>query len=879
MNRAIVTFTFFLFGISCYAQTEIKGKVLDNKKRNPIVAATVILHPVGLQDILTYGTTGEDGSFVLKKAGLPDTVVISVRSMNTEPFSKIIKSNIDFVELNVTEKAIALNEVIVKPVKIRQKGDTLNYSVSSFVDVTDKSIGDVLKKLPGIQVLSSGKILYQNKAISKFYIEGLDMLRGKYGIATNNIDASKVATVQVLENHQPIKVLKDMEIPEEAAINLKLKESAKGAFFATVQPGLGLPLWLFNNELVGMRFTRKQQNMLVFKDDNTGRDIAQELVSFYDNTRNVGVNFLSVSKPGTPLINKQHFLFNNANVVSMNNLYVINKDMTLTGNLNFLHDKQTQNGFSERQIFLTNGQKVTIVEDAQNQLLKRELEGNLVWESNLENKYLSNKLRAIGKWNNENSMLLPSSSSQNNQSLQSSQINISNDFEYMFKRHRQQYRIGAYAGYVSQPVSLSSSPSSLAEIVMNNPLVDSVMLQDVRYRQFSSNAYFSGGFGEKFIISYKAQIFTNIYRLHTQMYNDLNRNIPLIADSLQNDLSRNEFGGILSTSISYKFSSSLYGTITIPFEYVWMQRKDLNHNLNKNKGYTLFSPFLQLNYIISPRIKLFIIANHNQSIGGIQEDYSGYIMGNYRSVKRTGLIQSENRSTFGSISMDYKNPFTAFFGGLYFSFSNNWTNILRDYRYNGIYANEDGIYHPNSSNTVRGNLSLGKNVDAICSDLKLHVGFLYFNGLTLNQGEITKFSTQSWNISPSVSSEITKWLIIKYNADYRQSLQVISEEKKPMIHNFRQNITTSIIPIKILILSLSFNHYYNSALSVNTKSAWFGNIGLKYIMKKVEIMIDWTNIFNTRQFITSSYSNVMSYYAQYVMRPTEVLLRVKFKLL
>lgn len=363
------------------------------------------------------------------------------------------------------------------------------------------------------------------------------------------------------------------------------------------------------------------------------------------------------------------------------------------------------------------------------------------------------------------------------------------------------------------------------------------------------------------------------------MYNDLNRNIPLIADSLQNDLSRNEFGGILSTTISYKFSSSLYGTITIPFEYVWMQRKDLNHNLNKNKGYTLFSPFLQLNYIISPRIKLFIIANHNQSIGGIQEDYSGYIMGNYRSVKRTGLIQSENRSTFGSISMDYKNPFTAFFGGLYFSFSNNWTNILRDYRYNGIYANEDGIYHPNSSNIFRGSLSLGKNVDAIRADLKLHVGFLFSNGLTLNQGEITKFSTQSWNISPSVSSEITKWLIIKYNADYRQSLQVISEEKKPMIHNFRQNITTSIIPIKTLILSLSFNHYYNSALSVNTKSAWFGNIGLKYIMKKVEIMIDWTNIFNTRQFITSSYSNVMSYYAQYVMRPTEVLLRVKFKLL
>lgn len=98
------------------------------------------------------------------------------------------------------------------------------------MDETDRSIGDVLKKLPGVQVLSSGQILYQNKAISKFYVEGLDLLKGKYGIATQNIEAKNVASVQVLENHQPIKALKDMEIPEEAAINLKLKQSALGAF-------------------------------------------------------------------------------------------------------------------------------------------------------------------------------------------------------------------------------------------------------------------------------------------------------------------------------------------------------------------------------------------------------------------------------------------------------------------------------------------------------------------------------------------------------------------------------------------------------------------------------------------------------------------------
>jgi len=137
--------------------------------------------------------------------------------------------------------------------------------VGSFLDETDRSIGDVLKKLPGIQVLSSGQILYQNKPISKFYVEGLDLLKGRYGIATQNVEAKNVAAVQILENHQPIKALKDMEIPSTAAINLKLKQSALGAFFATAQVGAGLPSMLVSNELVGMRFTRAQQNMLVYK--------------------------------------------------------------------------------------------------------------------------------------------------------------------------------------------------------------------------------------------------------------------------------------------------------------------------------------------------------------------------------------------------------------------------------------------------------------------------------------------------------------------------------------------------------------------------------------------------------------------------------------
>lgn len=84
-------------------------------------------------------------------------------------------------------KNIELKEVTIKAQKTRQRGDTLVYSVATFAKDDDRSIGDVLKKMPGIQVAEDGKITYNGTPINKFYIEGKDLLQGRYGLATNGV--------------------------------------------------------------------------------------------------------------------------------------------------------------------------------------------------------------------------------------------------------------------------------------------------------------------------------------------------------------------------------------------------------------------------------------------------------------------------------------------------------------------------------------------------------------------------------------------------------------------------------------------------------------------------------------------------------------------
>ena len=129
--------------------------------------------------------------------------------------------------ITLKEGCFLLKEVKVKAQRIQSTGDTLTYSVAGFKQAQDRCIADVIAKMPGLEVKADGKIEYQGKAINKFYIEGIDLMGTQYGMANQNISADKVKSVQVLENHQPVKSLRGVSFSDQAALNLVLKDDAK----------------------------------------------------------------------------------------------------------------------------------------------------------------------------------------------------------------------------------------------------------------------------------------------------------------------------------------------------------------------------------------------------------------------------------------------------------------------------------------------------------------------------------------------------------------------------------------------------------------------------------------------------------------------------
>jgi hypothetical protein len=207
MRLLLFVLAAFLFAAAASGQT-IKGTVKDTTGKAVPFATVSLRHNA---TILAYTQTDSKGSYTLSIAAQTGDITVEVRGFG---YQAAVKNVVRFdVPLNFTLTAAVneLKEVVVKSKRpfLKVNGDTLSYKVAEFASPHDRTIGQVIKKLPGISVAANGTISYNNKAISALYIDGDNLLDDKYSIAANSIPQTAVNQVQVLQNNQPIRVLQN----------------------------------------------------------------------------------------------------------------------------------------------------------------------------------------------------------------------------------------------------------------------------------------------------------------------------------------------------------------------------------------------------------------------------------------------------------------------------------------------------------------------------------------------------------------------------------------------------------------------------------------------------------------------------------------------
>ena len=369
MKRLVFLIISIFFGVQAFAQTTISGEV-NNEKKQPVYNASVMLLRVTDSLPMAYTFTDEKGHYQLVAQSEEAKLLIAVYGFNLKRQFKEVENKTQTVNFTVVEEALQLKEVSVKSEKIWGGNDTVNYVVDAFRDTTDIVIADVLKKMPGIEVKDDGKVEYKGKPISKFYIENMDMLQGRYNLATTSISASDVASVQVMENHQEVRALQNIQFSDNVALNIKLKENAKGTFALMADLGAGWADSLqYEGGLTGMYFAKRNQFLGTLKANNAG-------INLVDNENVTVYPMASMVEPSAPSISGVRHTLNRSQGITLNSLHKLKNDADLSFNLLVGGDRNCKSSESHT-LYLLPDDTLNLVERMRSLATARMLEGSI----------------------------------------------------------------------------------------------------------------------------------------------------------------------------------------------------------------------------------------------------------------------------------------------------------------------------------------------------------------------------------------------------------------------------------------------------------------------------------------------------------------------
>ncbi len=250
--RKSIFISLFAFGFSSslFSQSftgNIKGRLVDSAGKKPLSLATITVFKALDTALITYRLSDEDGNFKIPFLPLDVTCRVLISFSGYRVYRKEFELNkqnsqLDFGVITLGNSAQLLDEVFVQaerpPVSIRK--DTIEFNASAFKSLPSALLEDLLKKLPGIDIDTDGKIMVKGKQVNRLLVDGKEFFGGDPKIATKNLPANMVDKVQVMDDKEQIDKNPDISPADVGQIiNIKLKKAIKQGWFGKAYAGVG----------------------------------------------------------------------------------------------------------------------------------------------------------------------------------------------------------------------------------------------------------------------------------------------------------------------------------------------------------------------------------------------------------------------------------------------------------------------------------------------------------------------------------------------------------------------------------------------------------------------------------------------------------------
>lgn len=861
-----------------YSQTIIKGTIFDNSNK-PVPNSSVLILKKATDDVIAYAISDSKGIYSITFSSSYNEIDIQVRCMSYETITETIKNNSNTKNFILNEKSFELKEIILKTSPIKQKGDTIKYFVNSFSKEQDRSIGDVLKRMPGIEVLSDGKILYQGRPINKYYIEGLDLLEGKYNLANENLPFKEVTQVQILENHQPIRALDSLKFSDQAALNIKLKNAYTFTGQASLGSGFNPLLWDAN--ITPMLFTKKTQMLATYQTNNTGVNVAsqlkkltiEDLINQFENNSEK-TDWLSIQQLATPNFSEKRWLDNNIHLLSGNYLQKLNNNYELRINLSYLNDYQQQKGYTNTE-FITPVNTITILEEKYNQSFYNSLQTNITLQKNADKNYFKNSLEFQGFWDSQKGNIVLNNEPINQQ-LNNEFFRISNNLKNIFPLGKQMITLNSYVGLNKTPQTLTVNPGQFENILNNNIPYDEVTQQIDLNTFYTNNSISFTKAIKRFSIEPKVGFQIENQQLNSEILTSENFNL---GNEFSNNLDWFRFKLYLNITTQYKKNKWRF-ELTTPINHHTFQIKDNPLQSSENLNQVTFEPRLSVIYDVNSFWKINSSINFSNQFGTINQIHYAYILQNYRNLQRINAPIPQNLNQNFSFGIAYRNPIKTLFWNVMYVNNKSVNNLLYQTQVSTNGATElKAIEQENNRNNHNISTRASKYFSKIKSNITLNATFNLQNFQQLVNNNLTAIKNQNLTIGNKIDTDITDKINVEYQANWTFSKNKTQNQENPTVTQQSHILNLNFYPAKNQYFAIKSEYINNNLFTERTENI-FTDLIYRYTLTKNKIDLEFqlSNLFNTTNYRTININDFSYVETNFNLRPRQALFKVRFTL-
>lgn len=899
--RKISTFFAVFFAVLAWAQSTISGKVIDNEGQ-PVSSASVTVEEPGKDAIIAFSITNAKGEYKVVFTSAEQNVDLKIKAFNQKPLQKTVKNENQSQNFTLQPDATEIKEVKLKAKMITKRGDTISYDIKAFESKSDRTLADVLKKVPGIEVNKDGTVLYQGEPINKFYVNGKDLMEGGYGTINNSLPTGAVQKIEVMENHQPVKILQDKVPSENAALNIKLKKSV--TMTGRGEVGVGLEPFLWNLKLTPMFFGQKNQWVVNYKTNNNGESVEREgnLLSFgsrWEGRRGqASPNYwLSVDKASVPNIPEKRYLMNNVHFFSANLLTnpFKNKEWELKANTSYTNNAISRESFRETTYeqdtdFFKAG-KITTTES--NNFYSNAAKGELIFTKNAKKGFFKNTTTWNGFWNDDRGnsrtmydMAVPDPNLKDisiAEAMNAPTGIIKNSLSTIIPWKEKLVNFMSYLSY-------QSDRQKLAAVYDNFYDLDGVfgthfnrLDQNIALKTIEANHSASVGFSyKKWTITPEVGLNLSFNEMNSQLYGDG----QLLDRPFQNDLRWNEINPYTSVGFNYK-GQALNLSINLPLNMYGMDYKDVLRNEDSEISRTVFEPTFYGSYDFASFWKLSGYGGINYNYGNFGSVYEGQILTSPKSLNfRDSNLLPENRNINSTARLEYRNPLNNLFFNVRYGYNVTNRNIITKTRAFASGASSVALeYFDNNSYSQTESAEIGKyfpkfktNASASFSNRDSNSYSILVDNNNVDNLIESKNNTQS--LAFKFNNTYFSWMSLDYNIslnwnknsdDYRNNVNKSS--------GWNHNLNLYLYPLENHTIGFVWDDISTTQGATTLRNPFY-DLSYQYTWakKKIDFEIKWLNIANKKVYETIGYNT--TYFSttrnSIEIRPSQVMFTVKF---